>query len=121
MTDAERLCARAEAAERLAELGFADPEEIGWWLAWADRRRDDVRGKLADGLRDVLRAAERHEGIAGHFEDRLSAQHAREIGRAARAALRRAGLAPVSEKRIRAAQERAHSPAAGPPEEEDDR
>jgi len=120
MTDAERLCAREEAAERLAELGFSDPAEIDWWLAWADRRRDDVRAKLADGLRDVLRAAEHHEGIAGHFEDRLSAQNAREIGRAARAALRRAGLAPASERRILAAQARANSPAAGPPEEEDD-
>jgi len=101
MTDAERLCAREEAAERLAELGFSEPTEIDWWLDWADRRRDDVRDKLVDGLREILRHAEFQEGVAGHSEDRAAARNAVTAGKLVRATLRRARI-----------------PAAGPPEEE---
>lgn len=99
----EKRCAREEAAERLAELGFADSAEIDWWLDWADRRRDSVRDKLVEGLRGILRAAEFDEGVAGHSEDRVAAGNARGIGRLVRATLRRAripAVAPEEEKNL---------------------
>lgn len=101
MTPREKACAREEAAERLAELGFAEPTEIDWWLDWADRRRDGVRDKLVAGLREILRAADVQEAVAGHSEDRTGISHAKEIGRLVRATLRRARIpasAPEEEK-----------------------
>lgn len=101
MTPGEKRCAREEAAERLAELGFAEATEIDWWLDWADRRRDGVRDKLVEGLRAILRAAAVQEGVSGHIEDRAGIRHAQEIGRLVRATLRRARIlasAPEEEK-----------------------
>lgn len=101
MTPSEKRCAREEAAERLAELGFAEPAEIDWWLDWADRRRDGVRDKLVEGLREIHRVAARQEAVAGYSEDRAAISNGREIGKLVGATLRRARIpasAPEEEK-----------------------
>ncbi len=89
MTKTELRCAREEAAERLAEIGVADSEEIDWWLAWADRRRATVCDRLAAGLRELWQLAEFQENVATTNEDRSSAYNARAVGRAIRAIARR--------------------------------
>jgi hypothetical protein len=101
MTPSEKRCAREEAAERLAELGFAEPAEIDWWLDWADRRRDGVREKLVEGLRAIRSSTEAQKAVAEQCKDRLAAGHADEIRTLVGATLRRARIpasAPEEEK-----------------------
>jgi hypothetical protein len=82
-------CAREEAAERLASYGVAEPEEIDWWLAWAIRRRENVRDRLVDGLREVFSLARGHAKVA---VARQTAQNAGEIGAHIARTLRRVAI-----------------------------
>jgi hypothetical protein len=84
-------CAREEAVMRLVELG-ADPDEIEWWLEWANRRNANVMERFVEALRGIRSKAVAWKEEPLTEETVTALDDIREIGRTAADALRRAKI-----------------------------